>query len=294
MVVHSLLDGPSAAGAYRFTIRPGRSDRRSTSRRRSSPATSIAHIGLAPLTSMFLFDAKDRADARRLPPRRAQFRRARDVERLGRAALAAAALAAAPADQRLRRFGAARLRADPARAATSPTTRISAAALPPAPERLGRADRRLGQGARRAGRDPDQRRDPRQYRRLLAAGGRRWPPASEISLTYRLSWGWDVARSQRASAGRAHPDRRRRRRPAALRRRLRRRGPGPRLGGAAGGAGQPRQRSTTPRSRRTPRSRGLRLKFDLDPEGADVVEMRMELRSGDRRIAETWVYRWSS
>jgi periplasmic glucans biosynthesis protein len=39
---------------------------------------------------------------------------------------------------------------------------------------------------------------------------------------------------------------------------------------------------------------GLRLRFDLDPEGADVVEMRLELRSGERRIAETWVYRWSS
>ena len=38
MVVHSLLDGPSATGAYRFTIRPGDADRRSTSRRRSSPA----------------------------------------------------------------------------------------------------------------------------------------------------------------------------------------------------------------------------------------------------------------
>ena len=43
-----------------------------------------------------------------------------------------------------------------------------------------------------------------------------------------------------------------------------------------------------------PEINGLRLSFDLDPEGADVVEMRMELRSGDRRIAETWVYRWSS
>ena len=39
---------------------------------------------------------------------------------------------------------------------------------------------------------------------------------------------------------------------------------------------------------------GLRLRFDLDPEGADAVEMRLELRSGERRIAETWVYRWSN
>ena len=43
-----------------------------------------------------------------------------------------------------------------------------------------------------------------------------------------------------------------------------------------------------------PEINGLRLSFDLDPEGADAVEMRLELRSGERRIAETWVYRWSS
>ena len=43
-----------------------------------------------------------------------------------------------------------------------------------------------------------------------------------------------------------------------------------------------------------PEINGLRLQFDLDPEGADLVELRIELRAGDRRIAETWVYRWSS
>ena len=43
-----------------------------------------------------------------------------------------------------------------------------------------------------------------------------------------------------------------------------------------------------------PEIKGLRLKFDLDPEGSDVVELRLELRSGERRIAETWVYRWSN
>ena len=38
---------------------------------------------------------------------------------------------------------------------------------------------------------------------------------------------------------------------------------------------------------------GLRLSFELDPDGNDQVEMRIDLRSGDRPIAETWVYRWS-
>ena len=61
MVVHSLLDGPSATGAYRFTIRPGdptQIDVEATIFAREE----IAHLGLAPLTSMFLFDAKDRGE----------------------------------------------------------------------------------------------------------------------------------------------------------------------------------------------------------------------------------------
>ena len=49
----------------------------------------------------------------------------------------------------------------------------------------------------------------------------------------------------------------------------------------------------TRRSRRTPRSAALRLSFELDPEGNDQVEIRVDLRSGERPIAETWVYRWS-
>ena len=60
MVVHSLLDGPSATGAYRFTIWPGditRMDVEATIFARSD----IAHIGFAPLTSMFLFDDMNRS-----------------------------------------------------------------------------------------------------------------------------------------------------------------------------------------------------------------------------------------
>ena len=39
---------------------------------------------------------------------------------------------------------------------------------------------------------------------------------------------------------------------------------------------------------------GLRLQFDLEPDGASQVEMRIDLRSGERPISETWVYRWST
>jgi glucans biosynthesis protein len=59
IVVHALLDSPSAAAAFRFTIRPGKQTV-FDAEMALYPRTDIATIGLAPLTSMFLFDANDR------------------------------------------------------------------------------------------------------------------------------------------------------------------------------------------------------------------------------------------
>jgi glucans biosynthesis protein len=58
IVVHALLDSPSAAGAFRFTIRPG-SETIFDTESALYPRADIATAGLAPLTSMFLFDTND-------------------------------------------------------------------------------------------------------------------------------------------------------------------------------------------------------------------------------------------
>ncbi|WP_430449293.1 glucan biosynthesis protein [Rhodophyticola sp.] len=54
-MVHALLDGPSTTGAYSFSIRAGRP---TTVEVRATvfPRRDLDHVGLAPLTSMFLFD----------------------------------------------------------------------------------------------------------------------------------------------------------------------------------------------------------------------------------------------
>ncbi|MBS0248119.1 MAG: glucan biosynthesis protein G [Proteobacteria bacterium] len=60
IVVHALLDSKSATAAYRFTIRPGATtiyDVEMT----VYPRADIAEPGIAPMTSMFYFDANDRA-----------------------------------------------------------------------------------------------------------------------------------------------------------------------------------------------------------------------------------------
>jgi glucans biosynthesis protein len=59
LVIHALLDSASAAAAFRFTIRPG-DDTQFDTEAAIYPRTDIAQAGLAPLTSMFLFDANDR------------------------------------------------------------------------------------------------------------------------------------------------------------------------------------------------------------------------------------------
>lgn len=59
IVVHALLDSQSAAAAFRFTIRPGAQTIFDTEMV-LYPRVDIAASGIAPLTSMFLFDTNDR------------------------------------------------------------------------------------------------------------------------------------------------------------------------------------------------------------------------------------------
>lgn len=57
--VHALLDGPSVAGAYKFTVRPGLTLEMDVEADLHA-RRDLAHVGLAPLTSMFLFDDTNR------------------------------------------------------------------------------------------------------------------------------------------------------------------------------------------------------------------------------------------
>lgn len=55
IVLHALLDSPSCTGAYRFDIAHGDMLRMSVSAEIFA-RTELSHVGIAPLTSMFLFD----------------------------------------------------------------------------------------------------------------------------------------------------------------------------------------------------------------------------------------------
>ncbi|MEN0040136.1 MAG: glucan biosynthesis protein G [Pseudomonadota bacterium] len=59
VIVHALLDSPSVAGVYSFTIQPGRSTQMDVEAR-LFPRVDLDHVGIAAGTSMFLFDETDR------------------------------------------------------------------------------------------------------------------------------------------------------------------------------------------------------------------------------------------
>src|SRR5580692_855741 len=39
--------------------------------------------------------------------------------------------------------------------------------------------------------------------------------------------------------------------------------------------------------------RGLRASFEIDPNDADLIEMRLRITRGDHPVSETWLYRWT-
>jgi len=59
IVVHALLDSPSTTGAYRFSITPGAETNMDVDLT-LYPRVPLDNVGIAPLTSMFLFDESER------------------------------------------------------------------------------------------------------------------------------------------------------------------------------------------------------------------------------------------
>ena len=42
-----------------------------------------------------------------------------------------------------------------------------------------------------------------------------------------------------------------------------------------------------------PQIQGLRVSFELNTSGTDVVELRLGLKANDRQVSESWLYRWT-
>jgi glucans biosynthesis protein len=39
---------------------------------------------------------------------------------------------------------------------------------------------------------------------------------------------------------------------------------------------------------------GLRASFEIDPNDAELVELRLRIMRADQPVSETWLYRWTA
>jgi len=292
LVIHALLDGPSVSGAYRFSVRPGDSTQIDVEASLFA-RVDVSDLGLAPLTSMFLYDAKDRAGHDDFRPSihdsdglaiwngsgERLWRPLHNPSLLQMSAFADSGPRGFGLIQRERRFS--EHEDLEALYHKRPSLWI---------EPIGD----WGDGAVVLVEIPTEEEihdnivafwRPKQP---IAAGG-------EAVFTYRLTWGWDAPAPSgrmpivRTLSGAASGDRRRFV-----------------VDYAYAGAVAPSVADLQAKPHvsggsvhnvilmENPEIPGVRVSFELDPEGRDLVELRLDLVRGSDPMAEVWVYRWTA
>ncbi|MBL8908991.1 MAG: glucan biosynthesis protein G [Rhizobiales bacterium] len=288
--LHALLDSPSATGAFRFNITPGAITQMDVEVS-IFPRRDLDHAGLAPLTSMYLFDE------------------------LGRAGFDDYRPAVHDSDGLMMLTGAGEWIWRPL--ANPGTLQVSAFSdLNPRGFGLMQRKRRYGDFLDL---ESKYERRPSLWVEPFGAWGEGaielyeipsrmevndnivafWRPrekiaqGSEFKIAYRLNWaeGWppqppDNKALVRFSGGglNAHQDRRLFVVDFA----------GDNLAGevipdVSASAGKISNIVLQP----NPQAGGSRLTFEFDPEGAELVEFRCVLKRGAEQISETWLYRWT-
>ena len=308
MTFHALLDSRSVSGAYRFVLAPGAPTTLEVDARLFARA-DVAKLGVAPLSSMFLYGRN------RLPPfddfRPPGARLRRPAAAYRRRRVDSGARWATARTCRSRRFRAPRRAGSGPRPARPPLRELPGrrGALRPAPERVDRAaGRRLGQRARGAAGVPGRFGVRRQRRRLLGprrtAGRRRGaalplpacPPSTRGSRPRRWRrWSGPASDATRCPASRTPP-------PPSRRRFVVDFGPLPASAADPGGAGEPPPVEAVLDAasgqvsdlvvQALPDARGWRAAFRLVPDGREPAALRLYLHRGGRRVSETWDHVW--
>jgi glucans biosynthesis protein len=296
LVVHALLDSPSVSGAYRFTIRPGLPTTMDVEVT-LFPRVELAKVGLAPSTSMFYFNANGRAGYDDYRPE------VHDSDGLlmlnGRGERLLRPLSnpkilqiSAFMDAGPRGFGLIQRDRD------FSTYQDLEAAYERRPSLWVEPVGDWGQGWVNLIEIPSK---SEVNDNIVAFWQPKVPIAagSEYAFAYRLSWGGEPAP---AAGGAVVLSTRRGR--ADLKEDT-----PPRLfvidygladPAATRPAADPKATVTTSAGRvshlvvgANPVTKGWRITFQLDPESADSVELRLVLAFPDGRPAEIWVYRWT-
>lgn len=295
IVIHALLDSPSVTGAYRLQVTPGSPttiDVQST----LFPRRELANVGVAPLTSMFLFSGVNRARVSDFRPAvhdsdglaivngwgEHLWRPLNNPRRLQTSSFL---------DQNPRGFGLiqrsrafAQYQDLEARYERRPSAWVEPGAG-------------WGPGAVELFEIPS---EEEIHDNIVSY----WKPAQPLSagqahaFNYRLAWPNDVPRSWPGAvvhATRSGLINGPQRRTGALQFVVDFKGlaGGPaadlltaRVDASAGAA-------STPVVQANPEIDGLRVSFSFDPKGAASSELRLALQANDKAMSETWLYRWT-
>jgi periplasmic glucans biosynthesis protein len=289
IVIHALLDSKSAAAAYRITVRPGEATVYDMEMN-LYPRADIAEVGIAPMTSMFFFDANDRNDIDDFRPAvhdsDGLFIRNGRGESLWRALTNPTDLQVSSFyDTNPRSFGLLQRQRDfhayedlESHFEKRPSLRVE-----PISD--------WGNGEVRLIEIPTQ----NEVHDNIVSFWRPKDPLkakSEHSFTYRLHWGHGetlpLAAFMKTRVGAAADDARlfvldiageklKGIKPEAVR------------GVVSANFGKVTNVVTQP----NPESGGWRLSFNLAPEKKPVVELRAQLMQNDDPLSEVWVYRWT-
>jgi glucans biosynthesis protein len=290
LVVHALLESESTTGAYRFAITPGAETIMDIDVT-LFPRTALDHVGLAPLTSMFLFDESERTridDFRDevhdsdglqivLASGERVWRPLRNPTQLQVSSFTSVAPKAFGLVQRSRRLS------DyydlEARYEDRPSTWIEPTS-------------QWGDGAVQLIEIPS---DRETNDNIVAF----WRPKHAIPAgkpwhaSYRMRWNSQPKLTPalgKATSTRTGPSFDGKRRIFVVEYT----GTGRSIEGLKIDAGASAGRLSNLVLQPNPLTKGVRASFELSPGDADVVELRLRLLRGERPVSETWLYRWTA
>jgi periplasmic glucans biosynthesis protein len=290
IVIFALLESESATGAYKFTVQPG--DETTTDVELTLfPRAEVRAVGIAPLTSMFLFDETNRG---RLDDYRPEVHDSDGLQ-----------ITSKSGEQIFRQL------ANPVKLQVSTFTTQPPSGFGLVQRSRSQADFQDfdAQYERRpsAWVEPKSEWGPGSVELVEIPSGREtndnivafWRPAQPLTpghpaqFSYRISWNSEpdtpkgLGRVMATRSG-ASIDRKRRVFVLDIV------GAGEKLDGLrldlAASGGKISNSTLTSNSG----LHGLRASFEIDPNDADLIELRLRIMRGDTPVSETWLYRWTS
>jgi glucans biosynthesis protein len=290
IVIYALLESESATGAYKFTVQPG--DETTTDVELTLfPRAEMRVVGIAPLTSMFLFDETNRG---RLDDYRPEVHDSDGLQ-----------ITSKSGEQIFRQL------ANPVKLQVSTFTTQP-------PNGFGLVQRSRSQAdfqdfdaqyERRpsAWVEPKSEWGPGSVELVEIPSGREtndnivafWRPAQPLTpghpaqFSYRISWNNEpevpkgLGRVMATRSG-ASIDRKRRVFVLDIV------GAGEKLDGLRLDLGASSGKISNATLTSNSELHGLRASFDIDPNDADLIELRLRVMRGDTPVSETWLYRWTS